>query len=58
VINNNNNNSNGRKHKYYKGNTEVLIVASKQIELEGNADETKCMLLSRSECRTKSQYED
>ena len=40
-------------------NTEALVVASKDIGLEVNADRTKCMVIvSRSECRTKSQYGD
>jgi hypothetical protein len=38
-------------------NTEVLVVVSKEIGLEVNADETNYMIMSRvSECKTKSQY--
>ena len=40
-----------------KGKTEALLVASKEIGLEVNADKTKCHV-SSSECRTKSQYKD
>jgi hypothetical protein len=36
-----------------------LVVASKKISLEVNAEETRHMIMSeRSECRAKSQYED
>jgi len=41
-----------------KENAEALKVASKETELEGNADKTVHGHVSRSECRTKSQYED
>jgi hypothetical protein len=30
-----------------KGNAEALVVATKEIGLEVNADETKCMVMSR-----------
>jgi hypothetical protein len=36
----------GRKNTYCRGNTEALVVASKQIGLEVNADKTKCMVMS------------
>jgi len=32
-----------------RGNTEVLLVASKEIELEVNADKTKYMAISRGQ---------
>jgi len=41
-----------------KENAEALVVATKEIGLEINADKTKYMIVSRSERRTKSQYED
>jgi hypothetical protein len=41
-----------------KKNTDALVVASKEIGLELNAHVTKDMFMSRSECRTKSQYKD
>jgi len=41
-----------------KENAEALAVATKEIGLKVNADKTKYMIVSRSECRTKSQYED
>jgi hypothetical protein len=37
-----------------KKNTYALVVASKQIGLEINADKTKSLI----KCRTKSQYKD
>ena len=39
-----------------KKNIEALVVASKETGLEVNAEKTKYMV--RSECRTKSQYQD
>jgi hypothetical protein len=40
-------------------NTEPLVSASKETGLEVNADNTKYKrLVSRSRCRTKSQYKD
>jgi len=30
-----------------KKNTGALLVSSKEIDLEGNADKTKCMVMSR-----------
>jgi hypothetical protein len=39
-----------------KENTEALMVASKEIGLEVNADKVHGHV-SRSECSTKSQYE-
>jgi hypothetical protein len=41
-----------------KKNAEALVVASKEIGVEVNAEKTKCMVVSRSECRTKSQYKN
>ena len=41
-----------------KEKAEALVVASKEIGLEVNVDKTKYMVVSRLECRTKSQYED
>ena len=42
-----------------KENTEALIVASKEIGLEVNADKTKSMgCVLRSDGMTRSQYED
>ena len=43
-----------------KENAEALILASKRIGLEVNADKTTYVHghVSRSECRTKSQYKD
>jgi len=40
-----------------KENTDALVVATKEIGLEVNADKTKCHI-SSSECGTKSQYKD
>jgi len=40
-------------------NTEALVVPIKDIGLDVIVDRTKCMVIvSRSECRTKSQYGD
>jgi hypothetical protein len=36
-----------------KKNTEALITASKQFDLEVNAEKTKCMLLSRHQSAGK-----
>jgi len=42
-----------------KESAETLVVASKETGLEVSADKTKYEVTSlRSECRTKSQYED
>jgi hypothetical protein len=44
-----------------KVNAEALVVASKEIELEANADKTKYEVHGHASilaCRTKSQYED
>jgi hypothetical protein len=41
-----------------KENTKTLLVASKETGLEVNPEKTKYMVVSRSECRTKSQYKD
>ena len=38
----------GSKHTVKK-NTEALLVASKEIGLEVNADKTKCMVMSRDQ---------
>ena len=34
------------KHTYYKGNAEALLLASKEIGLEVNADKTRYMVMS------------
>jgi hypothetical protein len=39
-------------------NAEASVVASKEIGLEVNDDKTIPGHVSRSECRTKSQYKD
>ena len=40
-------------------NTEDLVVASREIGLEVNADKTKYMVMYRDfECKTKSQYKE
>jgi hypothetical protein len=41
-----------------KKNAEALVVASHVTGLAVNADISKYMVMSRSGCRTKSQYED
>ena len=41
-----------------KENAEALVVATKETGLEGNADKTKYMVVSGSECRAESQCED
>ena len=41
-----------------KENADSLVVASKETGLEVNADKTKYMVMSQSECRMKSQYKD
>ena len=41
-----------------KENAEALVVASKEIGLEVSADKTVYMVMSRSECRMKSQPKD
>jgi hypothetical protein len=41
-----------------KENAEALVVASKEIGLEVNADKTVHGHVSRSECRAMSEYED
>jgi hypothetical protein len=38
-----------------KKNTDILIDASMEVGLEINVDKTKYMLLSSSECRSKSE---
>jgi len=39
-------------------NVEALLVARKETGLQVNADKTKYMVMSRSECQTNSQYND
>jgi len=41
-----------------KKNTEYLVVASKEMGLEVNADKLSTLACSRSEHRTKSHYKD
>jgi len=41
-----------------KKNTEAVVVASKEIGLEINAEKTKYIVMSQSECRSKAQYKD
>jgi len=41
-----------------KKNTEALVVCSKEIGLEVNAEKTKGMMVSGSECRTEWQRID
>jgi len=41
-----------------KKNVEALLGAKKESGLEVNADKTKYVVTSRSECRTKSHYKD
>jgi hypothetical protein len=43
-----------------KEKAKAIVVAAKEIGLEVNADKTKYMVphVTRSECRTNSQYED
>ena len=41
-----------------KKNAEALVAAIKETGLEVNADKTKYTIVSRSERRARSQYED
>jgi len=41
-----------------KKNTEAVVVASKEIGQEVNADKSKYFAMSWSECRLKAQYKD
>jgi hypothetical protein len=50
-------NTSGRSIHTIRENTDTLVVASKEIGLEVNADKTKCHV-SSSECRTKSKYKE
>jgi len=47
----------GNVHTINK-NAEALAVASKETGVEVYADKTDYMVVSRSECKTKSQYKD
>ena len=53
----NNNMLDGSVHSIQK-NKDALVVASKEIRLEVNADKTVCDQVSKSECRTKSLNKD
>jgi hypothetical protein len=39
----------GSKRKYYKENTDALVVASKESGLKVNADKAKNMVMSRDQ---------
>jgi len=41
-----------------KNTEDLVVVASKETGLEVNGDKTQFMEISRSECMTKSRYED
>jgi hypothetical protein len=45
----------GGRMQIIKKNTEALVVASKEIDLEVNAEETKYMVICRIACRRRSQ---
>jgi hypothetical protein len=46
----------GRSIHTVKKNKEALVVTTKETGLEVNAEKTKNMVVSRSECRSKSQH--
>jgi len=48
----------GRSIHTIKKNTKDLVVASMVIGLQVTADKTKYLVISRSECRTKSRCKD
>jgi hypothetical protein len=41
-----------------KNTEDLVVVSTKEIGLEVNGDKTQHMVISRSECMTKSQHED
>jgi len=48
----------GRSVHTIKENTEALVIASKEIGLEVNADKTKYMVMSRDQNAGRSHYID
>jgi hypothetical protein len=44
------------KRTYCRENPEYLLVASKKIVLEVNADKTKCMVMSQDQNAGRNQY--
>jgi len=46
----------GSIHTIKKTQKEAVVVVSKGIGLEVNADKTKYIFMSRSECRSKAQF--
>jgi hypothetical protein len=48
----------GESIRTMKKNTEVLVVASREIGPEVNAEKTKLMVMMCKKCRMKSQHKD